>query len=206
MISLVCLAYFYGANTVKTKMLVTNTEVNVTTFIVNETVCVDYKTVIVEKPKYIIKNISQFIDYTEKQKSALKNLKPNLCNNIGCSEGFHKCKKEVLSITNIEGTKFNERPSTGWIDYDNRTMLPVQEDGFGQYLELNNSWYIWKGAEEYNLSDICFNNTWTKYYNRTKDGYYDVNRTFTFNNMNFSNTTKWMPSNQQTNQIYLRHV
>ena len=204
-LSVVFLAFVYGNNTAKLNTLFQEVQVNNTKYIANETVCIDYRTITQVKDELKFINVSVILNLTKQQEQKILNAKV-ACNNIGCGEGAVKMKYEIFDILGYPRPRFSEKPSTGFTAFDNRTMLPVERDGFGEYIELNDSWYIWRGAEEYNLTQICNNNTWVIHYDRSPDGYYDINRTFTLNDLNMSNYSKWMPASQNTNQIYLRHV
>ena len=199
-VSLILLAYIYGVNTVKTTVL-NETEI----CIEKNLTCYDYATITQIKEELNFINISVKMNLTKSQEQKIKNLHI-ACNNIGCGEGAVRMKYAVFDILGYERPRFSERPAMGWESYDNKTYLPVERDGFGEYIKLNRSWYIWKGAEAYNLTDICNNNTWVIHYNRSPEGYYNINKTFTLNDLNYSNTSKWMPVQKNTNQIYLRHV
>ena len=169
-------------------------------------VCIRYLNVTVVEtiPNYV--NITHVLNITESQKKQILNLKPKKCFNIGCSEGYIKCKYDFFDIMGYPHPKFSEKPSSGFNQVDNRSYLPVENDGFGEYIKITDDWYIWEGQQLFNLSFLCYgNNSWTVNYERTDDGYYNINKTYTFNNLSFGNGSLWFPA-QGNQQIYLRHV
>ena len=200
-LSVVFLAFVYGNNTAKLNTLFQEVQVNNTKYIANETVCIDYRTITQVKDELKFINVSVILNLTKQQEQKILNAKV-ACNNIGCGEGAVKMKYEIFDILGYPRPRFSEKPSTGSTAFDNRTMLPVERDGFGEYIELNDSWYIWRGQQTYNLSQICYgNNSWI--INQYSTNYKNIS--YTYDNLNFGNESLWMPA-QGNRSIYLRHV
>lgn len=106
---------------------------------------------------------------TKVQMKYLKNMKPDTCYTIGCSQGYHKCKVDMFDILSIDQPRFSERPSIGYnprFERKNNTnhVFPIYNDGLGDYLKINGTyWYMTYGVNytlnktQYNYTDFKFN-------------------------------------------------
>ena len=151
-------------------------------------------TKIINETKYLIENVT--INLTDIQKSDIINLKPNVCHNIGCSEGFIKAKYEVMNILNMPTPKFSERPGIGFDPFNRQrwnestVTFPIRNDNFTDYFLLNTSfWYVNHPINDsiYNLN-VSFVWNYTYLYNVSngnKTAYF--NKTF-FHRFNMSTT------------------
>jgi hypothetical protein len=183
-------------------------EINNTKTVYNQT-CVNVSYVTVYRDKYVIHNISFGFNITGRQVKQIKNLKPEICYTIGCSEGYIKCKYDVYDVLGVEHPKFSERPSTGYNPFKEKTneSILVRQDGFGRYLNLSDrEWYVMGGVKSYNLSFICDgNNTWQTHVDRTEDGWYNITYNHTTDDLRFDNMSEWMPK-QILKNLMIRHV
>ena len=150
---------------------ITSTTLKYKVYIINQTVNV---TQLFNVTKYLVENIT--INLTESQKSDIINIKPNVCNNIGCSEGFVKAKYMIMDILGMDTPKFSERPSIGFDPFnrvrfnDSIVSFLIQNDGFTDYFPLNST--FWRVNHPINSSiydlNVTFVWNYTYLYNVTE--------------------------------------
>lgn len=135
----------------------TNLNPNIIRVYVNETVLINKTRFInVTNIINITEKIIEKLNISERQHFEIKNMKPDKCFNIGCSDGFHKCKEEVLDILEWVKPRFSERPSTGYDPLFNRkqnlsTATFVLEDRvYGQYITFDP--YYWRLSYNINVT------------------------------------------------------
>jgi len=118
----------------------------------NNSINVINKTNIIDKNKIIIKTLYNYrnitLNLSIKQINQINNMKPHLCNNVGCSEGFFQAKDQCKLILNLPLTKFKEKPSSGVMEllYTNMSKneyVRIQEDNYTKFIRLPSmNWFV----------------------------------------------------------------
>jgi len=162
------------------KVLTVEKNNTITNTVVNETVCYKIETVNISRVSYVPETVRITINTTSKDVKQILNLRPN-CEGTGCNYGFILGKYAVMDVLGLPHPKFSEKPPTNireLFDAKNASQcLPLQDDGFGKYIRLDNSkWNIYQGFDppkQKALTLRCGNETaeykvWTME-NRTSD-------------------------------------
>jgi len=112
------------------------------------------------------KNITAYytLNLTAFQQQQLMNLKPDRCFTTGCSDGFDKAKREMLSILELKGPKFRETFGTGYDPFfkvnDSQAVFNIYSDAVGDYLNLNGSyWYLTIPGQYQYINESMLNQT-----------------------------------------------
>jgi len=205
MICCLVFGYMYGHN----NPIIINKIVNQTVIKINETkiICEQINLVNISRVKIReqLKIINFSLDMSNIQEKKLKNLKPKSCNNIGCSDGYFKCKYDIFDVFGWTIPKFSERASSGAADlYYNQhknysECLPMSYDGFGKFLKLDkNKWFLLDKGN--NTREIFINRTELNISGKLK------NISIVENKLNTSWTGKLINGNRTNTFWYLRRV
>lgn len=92
-----------------------------------------------------INYINITVNMTPLQYKRLKNIKPDQCMNIGCSEGFIRAKYMAFDVFGIPHPKFSEKPSSGaehMYDVTNYSQcMPIYKDKWGYYMNISRQYW-----------------------------------------------------------------
>jgi hypothetical protein len=156
---LMLVSYIYGYNRSQTEYIFQTENNTVIETITSYTQCNDYRIVNVSQIQPIPHDIYITYNMTDTQIKQLKNAHIP-CNTVGCSEGAVRMKYKIFEIFGLTPPKFSERPPTHEnLKINDTPCLPVQTDGFGQYIHLDNEmWHIWRGFEILNKTQITTGN------------------------------------------------
>lgn len=143
-------AYLRDAKNLATSTTVTTT---MTTIKVKKTITttstqVTLTTCKATQVKFLYTNLSR--DISEYQNRAIKNLIPRNCFSACCSNGYFKCKYEVMDILQFPLPKFKESWSTGYYtqpdkDNEDKICLRINENNLSDFIEVvGEEWRVYE--------------------------------------------------------------
>ena len=132
---------------------------------------------------YINETVELKLNVSEIQKDYIMNLKADNCYSSACSDGFFKCKNDVLDILDWKKSRYRETAKTGIMELvkgskvnDSIACFNVEHKVYGDYVTFKNDY--WRLVNEYN--ETLFNNIFVKL-NVTEFNSTDEMKNFIFN-------------------------